>query len=175
MAESKQDGFAISVVVTSIEKAQENKKDKDSNLTCTISIETTEAQWTVDRNVKEFEQFHANLVINDNFRGLSFAKLPERGKEKDVDSALSSKRDQFTQYLSEILHRSVLLGDKEVLDFISAPEKVRRAAKQVMDAENIPVKAGQMKKEGEKWKGYKSRCSLPLSLPLPFPANSRRE
>ena len=49
------------------------------------------------------------------------------------------------------------MGAKDILDFIQAPEKVRRAAKKVMEIENIPVKSGQMKKEGEKWKGYRLR------------------
>ena len=148
--------FAISVAVTSIEKSKETKKDKDSNFICKIAIETTEGKWSVDRTFKEFEAFHANLVINDSFRGLSFAKLPDRSKDKDDDAQLARRKD-YTEYLSEILHRSVLLGHKEVQDFISAPEKVRQAAKRVMAAENIPKKKGQMKKEGEKWKGYKSR------------------
>eukprot|EP01084_Bolivina_argentea_P253226 425296_1 len=156
MASQSDDRFAISVRVTSIEKPQDYKKD--TNYTCKISIETTNGKWSLNRSFKDFEIFHANLVINESFRGLNFPKIPARkGSVANIDDYLSSKQNEYSQYLSEILHRSILLGNKDILDFIQGPEKVRRAAKKVMEREAIPVKSGQMKKEGEKWKGYRSR------------------
>eukprot|EP00484_Ammonia_sp_Unknown_P027326 CAMPEP_0197026392 /NCGR_PEP_ID=MMETSP1384-20130603/6488_1 /TAXON_ID=29189 /ORGANISM="Ammonia sp." /LENGTH=570 /DNA_ID=CAMNT_0042455045 /DNA_START=38 /DNA_END=1746 /DNA_ORIENTATION=+ len=150
------DKFALSVRITSIEKPQDLKKD--TNYKCKISIETTHGSWTLDRTFKEFEIFHANLLIADAFRGVNFPKMPARkGSVASIDEYLGIKQNEYTQYLSEILHRSILLGSKDILDFIQAPEKVRRAAKRIMELENIPVRAGQMKKEGEKWKGYRSR------------------
>ena len=159
---STSDKFAISVKVTSIEKPQDVKKD--TNYTCTISIETTHGNWTLNRSIKDFEIFHANLVINDSFRGVNFPKLPARKGNipSGIDEYLKTKQQEYSTYLSEILHRSILLGNKDILDFIQSPEKVRRAAKKLKEFESIPVKSGVMKKEGEKWKGYKSRYFLLL-------------
>ena len=172
MADKGDDRFAISIQVTKIEKPQDYKKD--TNYTCKISIETTHGKWSLNRSFKDFEIFHANLVINDSFRGLNFPKIPARkGSVASIDDYLSAKRNEYTQYLSEILHRSILLGAKDILDFIQAPEKVRRAAKKVMEIENIPVKSGQMKKEGEKWKGYRSRydCDYIYAILRKFASN----
>ena len=156
MSDKAKERFAISVQVTSIERPQDD--EKDINYTCKISIETTQGKWILNRSFKDFEIFHANLIINDSFRGLNFPKIPVRKDSvASIDDYLAAKKNEYTQYLSEILHRSILLGEKDILDFIEAPEKVRVAAKQVMELENIPLKSGTMKKESENWKGYRSR------------------
>ena len=90
---------------------------------------------------------------NDLFRGLDLPKLPKKHKSY----VGLSKKSQYTEYLYEILHRSVLLGSTLVLDFIKAPKEVQQAARQLSDAESIPIRSGIMKKEGVKWKSHKSR------------------
>eukprot|EP01083_Nonionella_stella_P146903 462677_1 len=155
-AEKSSNKFAISIRVTTIEKPQNHKKE--SNFKFKITVQTTEVQWSLDRSMKEFEIFHSNLIVNDAFRGVNLPRLPtSKRSPSSMDEYITQKRNEYTQYLSEICHRSILLGCKDILDFIQAPEKVRRCAKKVMEGEMSPAKAGQMKKEGEKWKGYRSR------------------
>ena len=145
MAATQSETFALSAKVTKISR-------KDTTYICNISIETSEGKWTLNRSFNDFESLHANLIANDKFRGLNFPKLPDRN-----NAELPSKKREFTAYLSEILRRSILLGSKSILDFIQAPETVKSAARKVMEAESMPIKRGMMKKEGEKWRSFKSR------------------
>ena len=147
MATNGTNSFALSVKVTKI-----SKKDTNLPYVANVSMETSEGSWTFAKSFKDIETFHGNLSSNDSFRGLNFPQLP------DQNNALKpSKKHEYTKYFSSILRRSVLLGSAVTLDFIQAPETFKSAAKQCMENEKQPLKEGMMKKEGEKWRGYRSR------------------
>lgn len=156
--DENQKQFELSAFVTDVEQPQDLKKD--TNLLLNIQIATSEGLWTVRRTFKEFQVFHANLILNENYRGINLPKLPERKTgnfQGTIEDYLSLKRKEYTEYLNSILRRSFLLGSKSVQEFIDAPTKIRRLAKHISQYQSIPLRSGQMKKEGEKVRNWKSR------------------
>ena len=150
--------FELSAFVTDVEQPLDIKKD--TNLRLNIQIATTEGLWTIQKTFKEFQIFNANLILNENYRGINLPKLPERKTgnfQGTISDYLTLKRKEYTEYLNSILRRSFLLGSRNVQDFIQAPTKIRAFAKHIAQYQSIPLRSGQMKKEGEKVRNWKSR------------------
>jgi len=152
--------MTISVKVTSIKvrKKSSGQSNEHSDSVCNICVSTNHGEWTVQRTLNELETFHNTLTKNSVFRGVHFPKFPVLPSTATAARKNSgSAAFEFSQYLSQILHRSVLLGDKDVLDFVAAPANIRSIAVKVMENERMPIRQGVMQKEGGKWKGLKTR------------------
>lgn len=139
--------FYISASIENIFRSPQTKNTchthplNDNNLTCKISITTSHGNWFCNRTFEEFENCHKNITTNnDNLRGVHIPDIPLRNKkqiitDEQMPDYIHLKQLQYTKYLSEIVHRSILLSS--ILDFIQAPLKIRSKVKKICEEEVI--------------------------------------
>jgi len=57
-------------------------------------------------------------------------------------------------YLSSMLHRSVLIGGREVQEFILPLPNVRKKMSQICTKESVPTKSGKIKKKAKNFVNF---------------------
>ncbi|ETO31550.1 viral A-type inclusion protein [Reticulomyxa filosa] len=128
--------LALSVQILEIQKPTDLKKDQ--NLSCKIHVTSSRGSWELTKYFKEIEIFHANLIVNEQYRGVSLPQLPNRkvgSFQGSMEDYVKIKTEEYKTYFNGVFRRTILLGGKDVQEFGQFPSDVRRAADHIAQHE----------------------------------------